>query len=363
MYIKKIVSIMLIFMCGLMASQAQQYEKTRKIIKSFVLPQNAELSISNKYGNIHLLQWEKDSVRFEVDLIFRSSKADRVAKMLKEIDVRFSESSFYVSAVTSFPGSGKLWNEITDVTKSVIQSGNEAEINYTVYIPSHAKLKIENRFGNIYIHDHAAATDIRISNGTFQANTINGKSQITVSFGSAQIHSMKDALVELNYADLQLNEAGKLQLNGRSSTMQLGQVEVLQLNSRRDKIDIESAGSVRGDASFSRLQFEYIGKDLMLSTNYGNLLLTDLDKLATFVQLSSNFTSLKLMLPAGTNASIDVNWNKKSRIVLPNRVRFKHAAMENLSTEEGSIEATLGKEKGINMRFNLTGGELEINEF
>lgn len=353
---------MLIFMFGLMASHAQQHEKTRKIIKSFVLPQNAELIISNKYGNIHLLQWEKDSVRFEVDLIFRSSKADKIAKMMKEIDVRFSESSFYISAVTSFPGSGKLWNEITDVTKSVLQSGNEAEINYTVYIPSHAKLKIENRFGNIYIHDHAAATDIRISNGTFQANTINGKSQITVSFGSAQIHAVQDALVELNYADFQLNEAGKLQLNGRSSTMQMGKVEVLQLNSRRDKIDIERAGSVRGEASFSRLQFGFIENDLLLTTNYGNLLLTGLDPQADFVHLSSNYTALKLLLPATINAGIDINWTKKSRIILPGRLRFKHAAMENLSAETGAVEGVLGKEKGVNMRFNLTGGELEISE-
>ncbi len=44
----------------------QTVEKSRTVTETFKVEPGTEIEIINKYGNIHLIPWEKDSVQFTI---------------------------------------------------------------------------------------------------------------------------------------------------------------------------------------------------------------------------------------------------------------------------------------------------------
>jgi hypothetical protein len=65
---------------------AQVYSEKREKGKSFKLKGDITVQISNKYGNINVIPWEKDSVRIEVSMSAQSKQAAKVVKILSTID-------------------------------------------------------------------------------------------------------------------------------------------------------------------------------------------------------------------------------------------------------------------------------------
>lgn len=358
MFYKKITALILALTATGLCLHAQVYEKSKRFSEAFAINRNTEITITNKYGNIHLVQWEKDSVRFEVDIRVSSSKSSRADKAFSEIDVTFTTSPYYVIANTTFAGSGKVWSEITDLTKTVINTGNLAEINYTVYLPAYVKITVDNRFGNIYTTDHTGPTEFRLSNGTLQANNLEGQSTVVVEFGNANIRQFRQGRIDLNYAELDLKESGTLNLTGRSSTIRLGKISQLQLNSRRDRIQVEEVHSLSGETNFSRLNLDMVNNNLLLTANYGNITLTAMGKNFKSLQLVSNYAVNQIYLDGKHFSSVEINYKAKTRITLPPELKVSEKRDPAPGADDGYIKAAAGTGLMGEIRMNTTGGEV-----
>ena len=123
----------------------------------------------NKYGDIHLIPWEKDSVVFEIDFSVTSNKQAKVDKIFDYVDFDFKATAYYVIAQTVFEGQNSFWREMADVASTIFSSGTNTRIDYTVYFPAGNDVRIENKFGNIYTTDHTGKVDITLSNGDLKA--------------------------------------------------------------------------------------------------------------------------------------------------------------------------------------------------
>lgn len=360
MYCKHILMTLLVILGVAISTHAQVIEKSKHFDRTFSLQRSVEVSVSNKYGNIHIINWDKDSVRFVVDMVVRSTKQARVDKVFNEIDIKFSQTPYYVMAISTFPNTGKLWSEISDVTKSVINASNEAEIDYTIYLPSWVRLKVENRFGNIYTTDHEGETEFKLSNGMFQANNLEGKSKLVISFGSANINQINDGSIELNYSDLDLRKINKVQLTGRSSNMRIEEAGHIHLDSRRDKLSIGQLQSLSGESSFSRIVINSLNRDMMLSSNYGNLNLMKINGQMQFLQLNASYTNIQVFVQPQLSAELEILHSKKTKLNYPSAMTISDRVEAISENEFSLIKGRIGKEKGCNLKFNLTGGELNI---
>ena len=59
---------------------AQQYEKSRALVQSYPTTDETSVQIINKYGNIHVLPWEEDSIRFEINIKVEANKQSKTDK-------------------------------------------------------------------------------------------------------------------------------------------------------------------------------------------------------------------------------------------------------------------------------------------
>ncbi|NOU46473.1 MAG: hypothetical protein HOO86_05345 [Bacteroidales bacterium] len=360
MLFKKSIGIGLVCLGFIIPAQAQLIEKTKSYNKTFPVSKTTELTVTNKYGNIHLMQWPKDSVKFEVQVRVADLKDYRVEKLFNEIDVDFNHSPYYVNATTTFAGSNKLWSELSDMTKSVMNSGSATTINYTIYLPDYIRVNIDNRFGNIYTTDHKNNSEFHLSNGTLQANDLHGKCSIKIEFGNVNINYIEEGRIELNYSEIDLATGKNINLIGRSSTAQLGDIEQLNLDSRRDKITVNTVKSITGETSFSRLTVNHLQTDFMVKSEYGTIQFMKMSPEIKYLQLNAAYTVTNLYANPSINADVEATFSKKTKIVYPPAMINIERQQINLQEDTNLFKGRLGNGNAGEFKFNLTGGELNI---
>ena len=296
---------------------AQQYEKSRKLTKVYPATTETTVQILNKYGNIHILPWDEDSIRFEISIKVEANKQSKVEKTYDNIEIEFSESSYYVIAQTVL-GNQKnaFWADVSDFTNSMLKNGANAQIDYTVFIPSDNELSIENKFGNIYMTDHDGKVIINISNGDFRGGSF-GEMELDHSFGNVVIDTMLTGSMNLSYTEMKLDHAGDIRIRSKSSRPNINSFHSIRLNSKRDTYFFEDAGMINGEASFSYLTIQNLESDLILSTNYGNLSIDHYGKGFSMMNLAASYTDISMIWGEGFDYFLEVYHDSKTRMIYP----------------------------------------------
>ena len=356
---------LLAFLAAINQVHSQTYERKRSEKKAFAIKATTEIQINNKYGNIHIVNWEKDSVRFEIDLTLVGTKESKIQKNFEMIDFEFTTTGSYVIAKTVFKeGMDSFWGEVNDLATTIFNSTNRTQINYKVYMPANCPLKIENKFGNIYLDDHIGKVNITLANGDLKANEFTADFTLKIDFGKVIIRKLNKARISGSYAGIDIVNAGTINFDTRSSTLELSQVESLDMISRRDKINIEDIKSIKGDMSFTELRCENISGQIILTTSYGGLVFKSVSTSFDKIVLKSKFTDLSLNYKQEPAFNLSIEHSGKPEITLP--TRFKKTSEEVIDVKQGVTKLTgnMGAGKTLPLiNIQITGGRLEITNY
>jgi len=323
----------------------QTYENSRSVREAYRIAPNVEVQVMNKYGDIHLVPWEKDSVIFEIDLHVTSNKQAKADKIFDYIDFDFKSTAYYVIAQTVFEGQDNIWSEMADVASTIFSPGTSTRIDYTVYFPSGNDIRVENKFGNIYTTDHNGKVDITLSNGDMKGHNFNGPTRLRIEFGNVTIDKIIDANITLGYAELNLDEASALSFESRSSKIYLNHCEKINLNSRRDHYYIKSAGEVTGEAFFSYLNLDKVETKISLKTNYGDVKVSGIAERFNRMDFTSQYTDINIYLDEDHLFEFEITRDDKSQVI---------AAASPISKKE---EPVAGMDKTF--RSSVTAGKID----
>ncbi len=309
--------ILLVSACLALAQPmlAQTYQNSRSVREAYRVNSNTEIQVVNKYGDIHLIPWQKDSVVFEIDLTVTSNKQSKVDKIFDYIDFDFKNTAYYVIAQTVFEGQDNIWSEMADVAGTIFSSGTRTQIDYTVYFPAANDVRIDNKFGNIYTTDHTGKVDITLSNGDMKAHAFDGPTRLNIEFGNVSVNRVINASISLGYAEFNLEEAGELSFESRSSKIYLTACEKLQLNSKRDRFYVKSVGEVAGEAFFSYLNFDKVLSKINLKTNYGDVKVLAISEKFMRMDFNSQYSDLNIYLDKDHLFEFEITRDDKSQVM------------------------------------------------
>ena len=174
---------------------AQMFTEEKKIVKSFKINTSTTVEVTNKYGRIQIIPWDKDSVSFEIDLFIKSDNLSRLQKVKNGIDFEFVNTKYYVLAKTNFENQyNGFISELKELSKDFTEIFSGAQyqvkINYLVMIPEYINIKVENKYGDVYTDNLKGDLTLDVSNGNFKANSLSGNNNIYLKFGNASINSM-----------------------------------------------------------------------------------------------------------------------------------------------------------------------------
>lgn len=343
--------------------QAQDTERHRSISHVYPVKQNTKIKIENKYGNIQVVNWEKDSVKFEIEISVSGNKSAKVLKTFAYIDVDFSGSDSYVSAKTVFKNEkNSFWTDVSDLTNSILKGGNNSKINYTVYMPETNPLEIKNKFGNVYLDNRLAESIISMSDGDLKANNFTGYLDLHFSNGIADIDMINKAYIKSSYAEFSIIEVDELTLDSKSSTIDCGKINKLQLNSKRDKLNLGELGIVEGESSFSFINLDLLSKQLRLKTNFGDLIIGQVASDFNFINVSGRNTDISSTFEKSTSFHLDLIYNKKTKLSFPTSYQNLKEEYVSKDKEESRLTATFGDnlQTKSNVKIMLSAGKVEL---
>lgn len=336
---QSIYSILLILSLLLgIALQAQNFQKSSRYEEIFPLNEKMEVSISNKYGDVQVIHWDKDSIRIEVNVEVNSNKESKTDKLFHAIDINFKANFFYVNAETNLAGKNTVWNDISDKTKLLFNSSTTTRINYVIHMPNTSQLKIQNKYGHIYLGDYKGELDIDLSNGDFKAHYLSGKTKLKVSFGDLFINKIQWALLETSNAEVEIEECSYLETITKTTKLRVEEIDELQMNSAHDKYYIGQLNTVRGISRYTFFKIQDLNTSIDLNQKFGSLHFRNLHSALEKFYLTTYKSDIHLSLQFEQNYSLDF------RSITPPVIQYPTGEYEKTETvidQEIGLKSTL----------------------
>ena len=173
-------------------------------------------------------------IRSEIKAV--ASNREKLGKMFDGISINMTESKDQIRAETKFTQNiGMLFENFKGMTSKLISYDSRVEINYYITIPEYLNLKIENKYGDVYMEDITGDFSISLSNGSFKANSLGKNSTLNLTFCDATINSLTSGKIDASFSEISSNEFGDVTINSISSKYEIKKAGTITIESRRDK--------------------------------------------------------------------------------------------------------------------------------
>lgn len=360
MNFRHLFTLILILPAPLLAT-GQFFSEKRTFEKEFHVNREMTLEISNKYGTIHLTTWKKDSVSVRTEIVASASSQSKLGKMFEGINVSFSESNLQIIAQTNFTQSiGMLFESFKGMTSKLIPYETRVQINYFVSIPENINLKIDNKYGDIYMENNSADVKISLSNGSFKADVLNNASALSLSFCDATINKITAGKIDASFSEVEIKESDNLSISSISGRFELKQIGKIHTDSRRDKFYIGKILSIDGDSYFSDFKIDELRNELNLITRYGSVDAGLIDKNIQSVTINSSYTDISLNFDQTASYNLDVRYISSS-LTTPEKNSSLERKVINEEKKENMTFGTVGKNPGnVKVKIDANRGNIFI---
>ena len=340
---------------------AQNDSETRSYIKTVPVGKETTLEVSNKYGTIQITPWDKDSAFIRAEVKAFAKDHSRLKKMFDGITVNITETKYLVRAQTEFTSNiNTLFENFKGMTSKIISYDSHVEINYYINIPEYLNLKIENKYGDVYMEDNTGDFKISISNGSFKANSLGKKSSIIMAFCDATINSITSGTIDASFSEVSISESEDLSINSISSKYNIKKAGMIRGESKRDKFFIESIESLQGNAYFTDYRVNNIRKELNLTTRYGSVNADLIDKGFEAINIYSGYSDISLSFDPGSSYNLDIR-HINAFLVLPDKNNKTEQKALNEEKKEYITYGTIGKNPGTTkVKIDATRGNIYL---
>ncbi len=273
----------------------KKHEKSRTINKVYKVNSDAKVSLNNRYGNLNITTWNKNSVEIEVKIIVKGDDLDDVEDKLESIDVNFNSSSSFVEATTTFghkKNSWSWWKKSKNVNY---------QINYTVKMPISNSVNLDNDYGNIYLGKLSGQANINCDYGKISIDELTASNnKINLDYCSrSTIGYMKSGNVNVDYSKLTIEESEKVRVNADYSTLTFNKVETINFSADYGSITLDDATNISGSSDYASMRFGTVRKNLEIDTDYGSIRVKNLAKGFNSVNITGQYAGIKLGIETG----------------------------------------------------------------
>lgn len=282
---------------------AQTYTDRQKIVRSFPANSETRLDLTNKYGTVHVVPWNKDSVHIEIDLFIKSSSTSKLEKLKRSVDFEFADTRYYITARTDFGGRGGSF--FSDL-KELIPSKNQVKIDYTVQVPPGMNLTLSNKYGDVFIDDMKGSVSVNLSNGDIKANSLQGESNISLNFGNGIINKLNNARLNIAYADIEIQQVNNLNIESKSSKIRIHEAGILKTISRRDKFTVSRVENLSGESWFSDIWLYRLNDEINYSLKYGALKADTIANGFSFINVDTENADLRMVFSRRSSYQLEV---------------------------------------------------------
>jgi hypothetical protein len=345
MYTIKNALLLLAFMLFTLLAGAEEVKKTYS--ESYQVNADAEVYVSNEYGNVNIESWEKNQVMIDITVKVDGKSKEDAAKIIDKVDVSISGSDNSVKVIAKLNGNLKCKN-------------CDFSINCMVKMPMTNKLVLKNTFGNVDIDDLNGATDIYVSYGSMTLGNFSSKeNKIELKYGDAEIAMLKAADLDMAYGAIEIGKAGYLDLYARFAGIEIGEVSELMLDAEYESTEIGSVDILRGKTSFHGIEIDELFDKLDITASYGEIEVTRVSVSFSLIDVSNEFGEISLGISNSASYSLDASVSFGDLDFPESNTEIIRKQDENFKS---SVEAFIGDDKSSQSKVILRAknGEIKI---
>lgn len=249
-----------------------QSSASKEIKNTFSLTDNGVLSLNNKYGDIFVNGWDKDSILIITDIEVKGKNLDKAKDLLNRISTNIVNTKNQVivkseisEKETSF--FSKYFNKIDPFKNDKANTS----INYTINLPKSAEIEILNKYGDVIISGWNGKLLAEIEHGDLRIPDSLTNSKISVKYGELRASTLHNTSINAKDATVYFNNSENLKLKSDGSEINIESVNQIEINSNKDNIEINNLNNVFGDVKFSKLVLNNVTSKANLSLNLAEL--------------------------------------------------------------------------------------------
>jgi len=347
-------AIFVILMAGSLPFGAKaQFSETREMVKSFPVLEDTQIEIANKYGKIDVKTWDKDSARFEISIRVEEKKLSKLEKSIRDIDFNITDSEHYLIFRTEVEkNKSGLAKEFQRFKETLLSSDGNVQVDYTVWVPDSNRLKIENKFGDIFIGDYKGEVSIDLSNGNLKANDFEQQLDLILNFADATINTIKTGRLDCNFSELYVKEAGSIRVISKSTEFDLQEIGDMNVDSRRDKFRIRKVDLIDAQGSFSNFRISELNDRVNIRAEYGDLEIENISTDFGGIIIQSKNTDVSLYFNQASEFAYDFTYSKTELSLSPEMEK----ETENISEDGKTVleSGWFGKKTNETARLNIS---------
>ena len=332
------ILFILLLSVGGNAYALDEYEKEIKEVYSAT--HGTELSITNKYGDLEIKNWEKDSVSIKVTITIETTSEEKANSLFDNIDINMN----------------KFGNSITAKTEMShkFKTGKKFSIDYEVFMPEYIKLDVSNKFGNIYINTLREKATINLSYGNLHGESFfypeeKPVSTINLSYAKATIDECNRTKLTLKYSKMNIGTSKALVVVSRYSKLHLDNNETVIADSKYDAFNILNTNTFLVTmGQYSDFRIDNVNKNLELNLRYGNCKIDNVSKDFESIKVDNQYVASRISIEEGASYSLEAE-TKYCGINYPDDAQVIEKIVDNSETSlkviVGNSSAPKGKVK------------------
>jgi hypothetical protein len=351
--------VLILFMFSSLS--AQNESEIRSFIKTVPVGKETTLEVSNKYGTIHMTQWNKDSAYIRAEVKAFAPNQEKLSKMFDGINVNIAETSYLVKAQTNFTQNiNMLFESFKGMTSKLISYDSRVEIDYYINIPEYLNLKIENKYGDVYMENNTGDFSISVSNGSFKADRLGTGSSVSLIFCDATINSIASGKISSSFSDITVGETKDLSINSISSRFDIKKAGIIRIESRRDKLFIDKIESLHGNSYFTDFNVTDLSAELNLTAKYGSINADLIEKGFEAIIINSGYCDISLGFDQASSYNLDIR-QINTFLVLPDKNIKTEQKSLNEDKKEFVTYGTVGRNPGTaKVKIDATRGNIYL---
>lgn len=337
-------------------------ERVHKTIEeSFPLTSTGELQLENRYGNITLTGWDQNKVAVTISITVNHRKKENAEDLLERINPKIKSSTGYVSIVSEISNKNTGWfADFFNQVNPIDFDRSHVQIDYKVYLPSKAGLKVTNRFGDVVIENWNGPLKALLEHGDLWIGENLNKADIVLKYGKVRAKDLNYADMDLKNGELDMENSKNLRLRSDGTEIRINSVTSLEVYSNKDNISVNEVGTLFGNLEFTTFKLERLAQEMDMGMKIADFQVGEITNPSAEISIEQESADITLSV---------VNFSHRFTATLEEGVVRLPKSFENVNSEmldKGrrlrKIEATYGKEKKGSISISGEKGIVTLND-
>lgn len=239
----------------------------KELTKSYKISKGFTLGVDNEYGEINIVNWEKDELAVVVRIESEAKSQAKADELIKAVTIDIKEGSANV-----------YFN--TEIEKKILSQDNTIKVSYDVKTPAYLNVELVQSYGGIFIQEISGKANLEVKYGSLSATALTSQDKenwntLELGYGEASIEKCTALSGNVKYSEFSVGESKTIKLESAYSKLSLGASGQLEIDSKYDKLSIDKlSGSLKLGSAYTNVNVGTIQKgfsELSAGMAYGNL--------------------------------------------------------------------------------------------